>query len=370
MALINCKECTTQFSDLAAACPKCGAPTAYSKGSAAVSISKDNSPTPYAGSNAPAPQDNGPVVINGTARTVIPEAPPVQQPPVQQATTPQQQMPQQQVPQQAIPPQHAIPPQQTMYPQGYAPQQHIQQPGTQPFQMHQQIIINTPAPQPQIRYVGSLLLIGIFFFPWIFYWFLFRNGHTNFARAAGFIWLVLCTAAFLALDYSVYKMNQAANEATTDVVNSTDLDTTSSNSKRESILYRLANEDKQAVTESVAEPAPIATSHIDMDAFNEPATAPVDPADQAINDAVQVTARPTIDEAAGDAISECIASESNTGNYSSFDGGKSAMRMMTGACLQQFKNWTDSCVATGQDRGDCNVKATLLAQTALKMSGN
>lgn len=296
MALINCKECTTEFSDLAAACPKCGAPTAYSKGSAAVSISKDNTPAPYS--------PDTPVVIDGTARTVTPETPPVQQATAPQQQMPQQQAPQQQMPQQAAPPQYATPPQQAIPPQGYPPQQqHMYQPGTQPFQMHQQIIINTPAPQQQIRYIGSLLLIGIFFFPWIFYWFLFREGHTNFARVAGFIWLVLCTAAFLVVDYGVYEKNKSASEEFAELAsaNATDSATSDENtgSQRESILYQLAHQNEKPAPMPEAEPAPVATPAVDMDAFNEPATAPVDPADQAISDAVQ----------AADAAAEPAANE-------------------------------------------------------------
>lgn len=38
MALINCKECEKKFSNLAYACSKCGAPTAYSTGKNEVSI--------------------------------------------------------------------------------------------------------------------------------------------------------------------------------------------------------------------------------------------------------------------------------------------------------------------------------------------
>lgn len=41
MALINCKECEKKFSNLAYACPKCGAPTAYSTGTNEVSIQTD-----------------------------------------------------------------------------------------------------------------------------------------------------------------------------------------------------------------------------------------------------------------------------------------------------------------------------------------
>ncbi|MCG9481170.1 hypothetical protein MCL30_05165 [Acinetobacter pittii] len=43
MALINCKECEKKFSNLAYACPKCGAPTAYSTGTNEVSIQTDTS---------------------------------------------------------------------------------------------------------------------------------------------------------------------------------------------------------------------------------------------------------------------------------------------------------------------------------------
>lgn len=42
MALINCKECEKKFSNLAYACPKCGAPTSYSTETSKVSIQTDN----------------------------------------------------------------------------------------------------------------------------------------------------------------------------------------------------------------------------------------------------------------------------------------------------------------------------------------
>ncbi|CAI3122163.1 hypothetical protein AO727_17855 [Acinetobacter baumannii] len=41
MALINCKECEKKFSNLAYACPKCGAPTAYSTGTNEGTIQTD-----------------------------------------------------------------------------------------------------------------------------------------------------------------------------------------------------------------------------------------------------------------------------------------------------------------------------------------
>ncbi len=41
MALINCKECEKKFSNLAYACPKCGAPTTYSTGTNEVTIQTD-----------------------------------------------------------------------------------------------------------------------------------------------------------------------------------------------------------------------------------------------------------------------------------------------------------------------------------------
>ncbi|MDO7243404.1 hypothetical protein Q5M44_02500 [Acinetobacter pittii] len=41
MALINCKECEKKFSNLAYACPRCGAPTVYSTGTNDVSIQTD-----------------------------------------------------------------------------------------------------------------------------------------------------------------------------------------------------------------------------------------------------------------------------------------------------------------------------------------
>lgn len=50
----------------------------------------------------------------------------------------------------------------------------------------------TAVTAPTKRNVGFLLGLGILFIPFIFAWFLLRNGHTLLSRIIGFGWLILC----------------------------------------------------------------------------------------------------------------------------------------------------------------------------------
>lgn len=141
MALINCKECDTEFSTLADKCPRCGAPTSYSTGVEKLpSVREETEIIPS--------QDN----------------------------------------------------EQSQQPARYEQtnvHHHHNTAVTPPVAPQPQINIHThaPPPAPQIRYISTLLFLGVIFFPLIFYWFLFRKGHTVFARVAGGIWLVICLLA-------------------------------------------------------------------------------------------------------------------------------------------------------------------------------
>jgi hypothetical protein len=76
---------------------------------------------------------------------------------------------------------------------------------------------------------------------------------------------------------------------------------------------------------------------------------------------------------ANKAFLECLLFQGRTGSYSSFDGGRSAIRLMSLACKSQWEAWQKQCVADrGTDSGPngCTVRAArLLAQTALKLLG-
>ena len=142
MALINCKECNNEFSTLAAACPKCGAPTAYSTG-----------------------VEKLPAISNTAEITVDQDHNQTEQP--------------------------------ARYEQTNIHHHHSASQQTSPFPAQPQINIHhhtqvAPEQKPQIRYISTLLFLGVIFFPLIFYWFLFRQGHTTFARVVGGIWLALC----------------------------------------------------------------------------------------------------------------------------------------------------------------------------------
>ncbi len=51
------------------------------------------------------------------------------------------------------------------------------------------------APAP--RRVSTQLALAIFFFPWVFTWFLLRQGHTTLSRVLGFSWLGFCLLAVM-----------------------------------------------------------------------------------------------------------------------------------------------------------------------------
>jgi hypothetical protein len=53
----------------------------------------------------------------------------------------------------------------------------------------------TAVTAPTKRNVGFLLGLGILFIPFVFAWFLLRNGHSLLARIVGFGWLILCVLA-------------------------------------------------------------------------------------------------------------------------------------------------------------------------------
>lgn len=65
------------------------------------------------------------------------------------------------------------------------------------------------------------------------------------------------------------------------------------------------------------------------------------------------------------AFTDCLLSKAQNSQYSSFDGGKSAMQLL-GDCPDQWKDYVDACMRSGNTDGDCTLKSGILAQAALK----
>ncbi len=75
---------------------------------------------------------------------------------------------------------------------------------------------------------------------------------------------------------------------------------------------------------------------------------------------------PRIDKNITKAFGDCMISEAKNGQYSSFDGGESALRLM-GQCEDQWKAYVDACVQSGNTDGNCTLQSGILAQAVLKL---
>ena len=64
----------------------------------------------------------------------------------------------------------------------------------------------------------------------------------------------------------------------------------------------------------------------------------------------------------------CVRANAKTGNYSSLDGGQSAMRLMA-QCLDEWRAYQDACHQRGSADFQCNAASIGIAQTALKQFG-
>jgi hypothetical protein len=71
---------------------------------------------------------------------------------------------------------------------------------------------------------------------------------------------------------------------------------------------------------------------------------------------------------AAQAFSLCIDGESHKAQYTSFDGGHSAL-LMLGACETSWKAFVAECVARGDTEQTCNLTSAIAAQIALKKLG-
>jgi hypothetical protein len=68
------------------------------------------------------------------------------------------------------------------------------------------------------------------------------------------------------------------------------------------------------------------------------------------------------------AFRDCLIANAKTGNYTSKDGGKSAIMLMGDACKPQWDAWQKECIAEGgTDAGPngCTVQAGILSQSTL-----
>lgn len=67
-------------------------------------------------------------------------------------------------------------------------------------------------------------------------------------------------------------------------------------------------------------------------------------------------------------LSDCLFSAAQQPSYSSFDGGISAVKMLTNDCVASYGAWEQACEVSSTLR-DCTTKGAIIAQMALKMRG-
>jgi hypothetical protein len=67
------------------------------------------------------------------------------------------------------------------------------------------------------------------------------------------------------------------------------------------------------------------------------------------------------------ALSECLLPKAQYGQYSSYDGGKSAVSLLTRECPTEAAAWIADCQKkTGADEQTCGANALVAAQAAIK----
>jgi hypothetical protein len=64
----------------------------------------------------------------------------------------------------------------------------------------------------------------------------------------------------------------------------------------------------------------------------------------------------------------CLLGEAKNGDYSSFDGGKSALRLMA-QCLKEWEAYENACHQSGRLDFQCNAASAAMAQVTLKQLG-
>ena len=66
-------------------------------------------------------------------------------------------------------------------------------------------------------------------------------------------------------------------------------------------------------------------------------------------------------------FSACLSRNASKPAYTSFDGGKSARALLEKDCPNEYLAWVESCIKAGDKQNSCVLKATILAQRALKL---
>jgi len=118
---------------------------------------------------------------------------------------------------------------------------------------------------------------------------------------------------------------------------------------------------------------PYLTNKESSAAVENPAPMPDVPSNQQSNSPQSsIQAEPTGEAAATQAdglLSDCLLDKVKLGGYTSTDGGVSAILLLR-KCSDQERIWHASCMASGGNNdGDCNLKAGILAQASIKLSG-
>jgi hypothetical protein len=68
-------------------------------------------------------------------------------------------------------------------------------------------------------------------------------------------------------------------------------------------------------------------------------------------------------------FAQCLSEHARSDDLTSYDGGKSALRLL-GGCRREFNIWYNRCtIQDGGTDGDCTLKAGVFAQSVLKLSG-
>lgn len=330
MALIICKECRRQFSDLAPACPGCAAPTAYSLDNPLVPMTAAPPVQAEHSRTSPAATPTTPII----PPIATPVAAPLADPEPAAAVT------------------------QPAYPSAYQFVTDHTLPASQ----------DNTSPQPR-RQVGVLLLLGVFICPWIFYWLLLRSGHSALARLSGFLWLLLCSAIVLFLmPHRTYNDNPVQQPVPEVLQPAPEQPTLQDNGAP--VFYPLPGSSLTNATPS----EPLATGT--LNGGDNPAPAmPDQPGTQAEQPATDNSEPASIyatqddDDTLHASLSGCLLQQAESGNFSAEDGGKSAARMIS-RCYADFKPWFDHCIANQQNIKACNMDAVDLAQATLKLSGH
>lgn len=69
------------------------------------------------------------------------------------------------------------------------------------------------------------------------------------------------------------------------------------------------------------------------------------------------------------ALTQCAMPAAQYGQYSSYDGGKSALKLVQDKCQQEFLDWRADCESQGDSKDSCGMKGLIAVQVVLKMFG-